>query len=261
MRAVVVIIVALLLAAVFAKAEAPLYSAASIVNAADNQPGTLAPNTLATVYGQNLAYGTRALSADDVRGGVLPTVFPGTGAQVVIGGLIANLIYVSPTQINFLVPPNLIPGPVNLNVVVDGWAGPTIPIQLAAVSPALFQLDPQDAIATRADGSLITPAAPAAPGEVIVLYATGLGQTAPPVVYCQLPIAAAAITQIANFSVLLDGVPVDASAVAYAGIAPGFAGLYQINLILPASVGANPQVSIGFAGSPSPAGITLPVLP
>ena len=261
MRALVVLVVALMLAAVFAKAEAPVYSAASIVNAADNQSGTLAPNTLATIYGQNLATGTKALSAADIGGGILPTVFPGTGVHVIIGGLLANLIYVSPTQINLLVPPILIPGTVNLNVVVDGFAGPTVPLQLTAASPALFQLDPQTAIGTRADGSLITGSAPAAPGDLIVLYATGLGVTAPPSVYCQLPNAAAPLDQIANFSVLLDGVPVDPSAIAYAGVAPGFAGLYQINVTLPASVGANPQISVGFPGSLSPSGIAIPVQP
>jgi uncharacterized protein (TIGR03437 family) len=261
MRALGVIIVALLLAAAFVKAEAPVYSAESIVNAADNQPGTLAPNTLGTIYGQNLAYGTKALSADDVQGGMLPTVFPGTGVHVLIGNIVANLIYVSPTQINFLVPPNLAIANVNLQVVVDSWAGPAIPIPLAAASPALFMLDTQNAIATEADGSLITPAAPAKPGDVIVLYATGLGQTMPPVVYSLIPKAAASLTQIVSFTVTLDGVAVDPSAVAYAGIAPDFGGLYQINLILPASVGPNPQIRIGFAGSLSPSGVTLPVQP
>ena len=260
MRALLALLVALLFAAAFAQAEAPLYSADSIVNSADNQPGTLAPNTLATIYGQNLAYGTKALSPDDVKSGILPTVFPGTGVHVIVGNILANLIYVSPTQINFLVPANLIPGTVNLTVVVDSWAGPQIPIQLTATSPALFQLD-QLAIATRADGALVTPAAPASPGDVIVLYATGLGQTAPPILYSMIPKAAASLTQMASFSVQLDGVPVDPSAIAYAGVAPGFGGLYQINLILPASVGQNPQIVIGFPDSLSPSGVTIPVQP
>ncbi len=261
MRALAVIIVALLLAAAFVKAEAPVYSAQSIVNAADNQPGLLAPNTLATIYGQNLAYGTKALTANDVQSGVLPTVFPGTGVHVLVGNIVANLIYVSPTQINFLVPANLIPATVNIQVVVDSWAGPAVPIQLAVAAPALFQLDAQTAIATKADGSVITPDAPAKPGDLIVLYATGLGQTVPPAVYSLIPKAAAVVTGIASFDVVLDGVAVDPGAIAYAGIAPGFGGLYQINMFLPASTGANPQISIGLGGSFSPSGITLPVQP
>ena len=50
-------------------------------------------------------------------------------------------------------------------------------LELADVSPALFQSDPEFAIAARADGSLITPKAPASAGEIIILYATGLGIT------------------------------------------------------------------------------------
>ena len=205
MRAIVVVIVGIMLVAAL-KAEAPLYSAASIVNAADNQSGALSPNTIATIYGQNLAYGTEALTASGFPGGVLPTTFAGTGVHVLMGSLEANLFYVSPTQINFLVPPNLIPATVNLVVVVDSFAGPSIPIQLAAASPALFQLDQQNAIATRADGSVITPSAPASPGNVVVLYAAGLGQTTPPCVYLLIPDQAARLNGMNDFSVILDGV-------------------------------------------------------
>ena len=53
---------------------APNYTAASIVNSADNLSGVLAPNTIGTIYGTNLAYGTAALTASDVQGGVLPIV-------------------------------------------------------------------------------------------------------------------------------------------------------------------------------------------
>jgi uncharacterized protein (TIGR03437 family) len=260
MRPLAVLAVTIALGAA-ARAEAPVYSAASIVNAADNQSGTLAPNTIATIYGQNLAYGTQTLSIDEIQGGVLPTVFPGTGARVIIGSILANLLYVSPTQINFLVPPNLIPGTTNLNVVVDSFAGPTIPIQLAAASPALFQADANNVIAVEAAGTLITPSTPAQPGDVIILYATGLGTTAPPVVYSQIPFTAARVVQSESFTVQLDAVPVDPGAIFYAGIAPGFAGLYQINLTLPLSTGPNPQITIGFSGNMSPPGITLPVQP
>jgi uncharacterized protein (TIGR03437 family) len=260
MRALVVLIVAIMLVAAL-KAEAPLYSAASIVNAADNQSGALSPDTIATIYGANLAYGTHALTASDSPGGVLPTTFAGTGVHVLIGSLEASLFYASPTQINFLVPPNLIPGPVNLTVVVDSFAGPSIPLQLAAASPALFQLDQQNAVATRADGSVITPSAPAHPGDVVVLYAAGLGQTAPPAVYRLISNVAARITDINDFSVVLDGVAIDPSAISYAGVAPGFAGLYQINVILPSTTGANPEIRIGLAGSLSPSGLSLPVQP
>ncbi len=260
MRAFAVLSVALSLVPAL-QAAAPFYSADSIVNAADNQPGPLAPNTIASIYGTNLAYGTKAITANDIRGGALPTVFPGTGARVVIGGLQASLYYVSPTQINFLVPANFLPGIFNLNVVVDGLAGPAVAIQIAAASPALFQLDPANAVATRADASVITSDSPARPGDIVVLYATGLGQTTPPIESGKLPTQAALLARIDEFAVLLDGQPVDPHSIEYAGIAPGFAGLYQINVTLPDSTAANPELRIALAGSISPPALRLPVQP
>ena len=247
--------------AVTLAAQGPVYSTASLVNAADNQTGNLSPNTIATLYGKNLAYGTRAITPADIPGGVLPTVLPGTGVRILIGGLPANLYYVSPTQINFLVPVCLLPGTVNLQLVIDGLAGPQIQVQLAPSSPALFQLDSQTTVATSAAGALLTAGAPARPGDIVILYATGLGQSQPPVIYGQLPTAAAPLKQLADFTILLDGVAADPSAILYAGIAPGFAGLYQINFTIPAATGPNPEIRIGFGDSMSPAGILLPVAP
>src|SRR5260370_1379398 len=122
-------------------------------------------------------------------------------------------------------------------------------------------LDAQTVIATRVDASLVTSNAPARPGDLIVLYATGLGDTVPPVIYANVAATAAPLKQLSDFKVLLDGVALDASLVLYAGIAPGFAGLYQINLRLPNGVGANPQIQIGLADALSPAGLTLPLKP
>jgi len=245
--------------AAWSAAQAPTYSGAGLVNSADNQIGALAPNTIATLYGQNLAWGTRALTASDIGGGILPTVLPNTGVFVTVGGVMATPYYVSPTQINFLVPICLLTGTVNLQVVVDGWAGPAIPVQLNAAAPALFQMDSQTAVATSATGAVLTSSAPAHPGDLVVLYATGLGQTDPTAVYRQLPKTAAPLARLADFSILLDGVPVDRSLIAYAGIAPGFAGLYQINVTLPAGTGPSPEIRIGLGDALSPAGIHLPV--
>jgi uncharacterized protein (TIGR03437 family) len=260
MRARVVLAVALLFAPVLT-ADDPIYSAGSIVNAADNQLGPLAPNTIVSIYGQNMAYGTQALTAADVIAGVLPTFLAGTQVSVLIGGQAANLYYASPTQINLLIPSDLLPLKVNLQLVIDGLDGPAIPILLTPSAPALFQLDAHNAVATHPNGSVLTSAAPAAPGDIVILYATGLGQTNPPVESGVLPTKAAPLVNLEKFSVLLDGKPVAPPAISYAGIAPGFAGLYQINVKLPSSTGSNPQIQIGLDGILSPAGILLPVHP
>jgi len=238
--------------------EGPYYTSGSIVNAADNQPGKLAPNTIATMYGTGLAYTTKSVTGADIHGGVLPTVLPGTGVRVLIGGLPAVLYYVSPGQINFLVPSYLSPGAVSVQVILDALAGPPVSMELASAAPALFETSESNAVATRPDGKLINPKSPAKPGDWVILYATGLGQTIPPVIYGEVPTSAAEIEQMSEFELTLDGVAVDKSRVYYAGLAPYFAGLYQINLKLPRS---NPEIRIAIGKQESVTGVRLPVQP
>lgn len=264
MPAVMVLLATLLLGPIMlagasAPRDAPSYSTDSIVNSADYQTGPLAPNTIGTLFGKTLAYATRALTGEDITGGILPSVLPGTGLRILIGGLAANIFYVSPNQINFLVPSNLKPGRTDFQVVLNGITGPLLPLDLAVAAPALFQLDAQTAIATRPDGSLITTVAPSHAGDLIILYATGLGDTVPPISYSRLATRAALLKGLADFKVLLDGVPLDAGLILYAGVAPGFAGLYQINLQLPSNVDATPDIQIGLGTALSPAGVKLPV--
>src|SRR4051812_11780421 len=100
------VVVYALLANIFAWADigasTPLvYSAASIVNAATQTANALAPNTIATVYGQNLAYASYGLTAGDVNGGTMPTSLQ--GVSVLVRGIPASLFYISPGQINFLI--------------------------------------------------------------------------------------------------------------------------------------------------------------
>jgi uncharacterized protein (TIGR03437 family) len=236
---------------------APSYSAASIVNSASNMPGALAPYTIASLYGSDLAYTTRAISGEDIRGGRLPTEL--AGVRVYLGGFAAALYFVSPGQINLLVPTLLRGKEVELQVTLDSRAGPPVNIQLLDAAPALFQADSRMVVAVRADWSAVTEEAPLLPGEDVILFATGLGATTPDVDYPQTPRGAAPIKRLAEFRVLLDGVAVDSGRIAYAGIAPGFAGLYQINLKLPESLADDPEVRIALGNQISPEGLRLPV--
>jgi uncharacterized protein (TIGR03437 family) len=238
---------------------APYYTAASIANSAASVAGLYAPNTFVTIYGQNLAYVTVPISPDDIHGGMLPTSLIGTGVTVLINNLGAAIYYVSPGQINILIPSDFAPGPATLQLEVDGLAGPAINIMLGATAPAMFQLDANTVLATHADYSLVTASAPAQPGEEIVLYATGLGLTFPPAGYNTIPEAAAPLAAGVNFLVMLNGSPVDSRDIQYAGAAPGYAGLYQINVILPADTPPNPEIRVGSSAQLSPPSRFLPV--
>ena len=241
--------------------QAPSYSAASIVNAASNSPNSFAPNTFVSIYGTNLAFTTRALQADDLIADTLPTVLPGTGVRVWVGNVPAHVYYVSPQQINILLPADMNPGKTQIRVQVDSTFGPQVQMTLGGAAPALFQLDATTAIAAHVDGSVATDEAPAHPGEWVILYATGLGLTIPGAGYGEIPTTAAVLQNMSAFGVTLNGEKIPADRIAYAGVAPGFAGLYQVNLRLPDNTPPDPEVRLISGGTASPPGVRLPVRP
>jgi uncharacterized protein (TIGR03437 family) len=240
---------------------APLYTPSSVVNAASFKVGALAPNTIATLYGRDLAFTTRSLGADDLYNGTLPTTLLGSGVRLLINRTLAFIYFVSPNQVNFLVPSTLTPGRAEIQLGVDGRYGEAVQVTLSEFSPALFQLDPETALATRVDGTVVSSDKPAGPGEVVILYATGLGATRPRLPAGQIPSGVAWLDKLADFQVVIGGQAVDRANVLYAGAAPGFAGLYQINLRLSSELGRNPELRIGFRDVLSPPDVRLPVDP
>ena len=173
-------------------------------------------------------------------------------------GIPANIYYASPTQINFLVPSNLLASRYDVLVTMNALNGPAVRMQLAETAPGLFQFDPEFAVATRPDGSVVTPDNPARPGDVIVLYATGLGRTSPKAEAGRIATTSARVTT-PDFRLLLDGNDVERWSTFYVGLTPGFAGLYQINLTLPENLANNPSIRIGFGDQLSPEGLKLPL--
>ncbi|HXJ43000.1 MAG TPA: IPT/TIG domain-containing protein [Bryobacteraceae bacterium] len=234
---------------------APMYTADSIVNSATQTSGALAPNSIATIYGSNLAFVTRAVTNADVRGSVLPNSLD--GVTVYVGAFAASLFYISPTQINFLVPYEYTAGLVNIAVARQGVAGPSIKVQLNATAPGLFKWNGNYAIASHLDGSLTAPGSPAKSGEIIVIYAVGLGRTSPDTTSGRVAASAATIVALSQLQVTIAGTTVPSKDILYAGLAPGFAGLYQINLRMPADLPPDPEIRVAVASQISPARIQL----
>jgi uncharacterized protein (TIGR03437 family) len=232
-------------------ADAPVYSAASIVNTA-NGSGTLAPFTYISIVGTNLSYTTRARAGRDQ--------FGIAGVNVYVDGQLALVSFVSPALVVFLLPQNIAgPGRVTLQLTRQGAAGPIVPIDIQDYAPTLFQLDQATAIAAHLDWTIVTPDKPAHAGEFVVLYATGLGPYENMLDYPAAPSAAEAIVERAQFQILLDGQAVDNHLIEYAGVAPGLVGVYQINLNLPATVGRNPEIRIKLGSRISASGLRLPL--
>ncbi len=205
---------------------------------------------------------TRAITGGDIRDGLLPTIFSGTGVRVYIDSTPVPLYFVSPNQVNLLLPANLKPGVKNLYLFLDGIAGPKAELRIAEAAPGLFLQQPGLAVVVRLDGSLVSAANPAQPGDTVLLFATGLGATVG-----ALPLAgevargAAGLVAMDRFEVRLNGRLAPRDHVYYAGLAPGFAGLYQINLRLPDDTPADPEVRIVVGDAESPAAVRLAVRP
>jgi uncharacterized protein (TIGR03437 family) len=241
--------------------QAPFYKAESIVNSAASAVGYLAPNTIASIYGTGLSWSTVAVQPGDMQDGLLPTVLPGAGVRVVVGNIPAHLFYVSPTLINFLVPCILRPGPVKLYVEVDAHAGPLVDLTLDETGPGLFQQPDLTPSAVRLDGSLITPDKPITPGEIAVFFATGLGTTKPPADYGRAATMASWVTAVNDSDILIDGARLERDNIFYIGLAPTFAGLYQINIRIPDWAAQNPEIRVRVGKKTSPEGVHLPLQP
>ena len=232
---------------------APAYTGTTIVNSATSTAGALAPNTLATIYGTSLSYGD-AVSADGLRPGTLLPQEMG-GVQVYVAGSPVSLYYVSPQQINFLIPANLRPGEMDLFVARDGTAGPHTSITLHDAGPGLFQSGPGVIIATHADGSLVTQSDPARRGETVTVYGTGFGpiNSDAPV---SIPVP---ITDIGSFQVLVNGAALRGSSVVAVSSVPYTPGLYEATFKLPKSVTANPEIRVAIGDESSPPKLKLPL--
>ncbi len=233
----------------------PAYTAASIVLAATQLPQALAPNAIATLYGTNLSYNPPAVPVAQTQG-MLPTTL--AGVTVSVNGIPANLFYVSATQINFLIPYTINGSTASIFVLRDSAFGPTVNIPLAPAAPAFFQSLPNVALAVHPTGVLISAAAPAMPGEVVILFAEGLGRTRPDIQNGAITVMATPLYTPASLTILLNGVPLPAANIWYAGLAPGFSGLYQVNVQLPAQLDTNPQIQMAIGSITSPSGVTLP---
>ena len=190
----------------------------------------LAPGSIIAIFGSRLA--TAEAGATQVP---LPRHLNETSVK--IGNEDAPLYYVGPGQINAQLPFGVQPGQ-SVSVVVQTSGRLTAPqtYVIAPVQPAIFTAG--DAGVVLNSNGLITASNPAHIGDVLVIYANGLGTT-DPAVNTGDPSPAAEVTN--QVTVTLGGVPVP---VQYQGLTPTLVGLNQINVLLTGSVPAGDQVPL-----------------
>ncbi len=230
----------------------PTIFAGGIVNAASSALGSgIAPGSYITLYGSNLSQTTNAatsstlpLSLDSVS-----VSFDVPSAHISVPGL---LYYISPGQVNVQVPWELA-GQSSVQIKVSYYevSGVLTTVPISTYAPAVFVYGRNLAAALDEKNILISSTNAAQRGHVISLYANGLGPvTNQPASGAPAPSSPLAQTTQTP-SVTIGGV---AAPVQFSGLAPGFTGLYQINVTVPSSIAAGTQpvvVNIGGVASTS----------
>ena len=235
----------------------PNIVSAAVTNAAQATGGITA-NSFVTIKGTNLAATKRSWVAADFgsSGKALPTALD--GVSVSVNGEPAYLSYISPVQINVLMPTDLpASGQVTVVVTNNSLTSSTINVTPQVVAPSFFLLDTAGHVAaTHANFSVIGTtgtATPAAPGEVIVLFGNGFGATTPAAVNGQIQSGAAPL--VATPTVTFGTANAN---VVFAGLTG--TGLYQLNVVVPAGLadGDVPVVAkIGAASTPNGAVVSV----
>jgi uncharacterized protein (TIGR03437 family) len=186
-----------------------------VVNAASFSPG-ITPGALATIFGSNLTAGVAAQMASAPLPGTL------AGVQVLLNDSPAPLLYVSDSQINFLVPADLRGPSAEVRISNPAADSASYAVNVTAAAPGIF-FDPVtgNGAVLIAGTSETTFDHPARAGDVIEIYGTGLG----PVV------AVGALQQtVAAPQALIAGIP---ARVLFSGLSPHFPGVYQVNALVP----------------------------
>jgi uncharacterized protein (TIGR03118 family) len=216
---------------------APSFTVTGVQNGASFITGPIAPNTWVQIKGNGL-------SAMTGTGSGAETAIDGVG--VTINGTAVPVLYVSSTQVDFLVPSTIGPGPAQIQTTNNGLTSAAVTVNADALAPGFFIIGTNATsgnnyvAAEHAAGTLIGPAAtiktatPAEPGETIMLFATGCGATS----------ASGEMLGVTP-TIVIDGIAAD---VTFAGLVGP--GLYQFNVVVPAGVTLGQDVLVvGLSGN------------
>ena len=244
-----------------ASGNGPAIRASGVISASDFGPASTASvGGWIEIYGSNLSATTRTWNYGDFSGISAPASVD--GVSVLVGGQAAYISYVSPTQINALIPSNAATGAQQLIVTTPTGTTAAYGITIRGTQPRLAApanlnaAGKQYTAAFFLDGTYVLPAVAtgrraAKAGDVIVLYGTGFGSVNPAVNAGQ--IAAQLGPLSAPFKMSIGGVTAN---VLYAGITPLIlgpvaqtmynVGLYQFNVQVPAGITPGNFVPVTF---------------
>ncbi len=216
-------------AAVFTIGDpAPTTTTAGIANVASSQ-SAIAPGSLISIYGVNLAPSAAAAIS-------LPLPLSLNGTSVTINGIDAPLEFVSGGQINAQVPFEVAPGSTSLSIRAGALKSSPVSFAVQAVAPGVLPV-----VQNCLDGSVNSAQSPVQVGQFITLWVTGQGPIDTPIATGEAAPADPIALPLAAIRAQIGG---QDAQVVFAGMAPGLAGLMQVNLVVPTTAAGQQPVVV-----------------
>ena len=207
--------------------DVPQLTVEGVRNAAGFGSGPIAPGMIVSLFGKNLGDATAFASS-------LPLPDSLGGTRVWFNLDAAPLFYAAGGQLNAQVLPDLSASDCQIVITRSGVPGLPITVPLSSYSPGIFtQDDGEPVIVNYATGRLVGPREPARPGDILIVYANGLGPVSVPVKAG----TAAPVNPLSTATAPVTGRLANARVTPmYAGLAPGFVGVFQVNIQIPSDV-------------------------
>jgi uncharacterized protein (TIGR03437 family) len=239
--------------------NAPVISAGGVVSAASlaaNAP--LAPGAFVSIFGANFA-------ASDNQASSLPLQSQLGGSEAIIAGESMPLLFTNAGQVNAIIPYTVAVNSPQQVIVQQNMAY-SLPetVTLAPAQPGVFTQNQSGMgigviVVVKPDGTQfeIGSSHPATAGDGLVIYCTGLGPVTPSIAAGSAAPTSPLSKSSSPVTVTIGDQPAQ---VLYAGLSPGFAGLYQVNVVIPAGISAASDVPViltegGLASPP----VTIPI--
>jgi len=233
----------------------------AVANAASGETGVITSGGWASVYGSGFIWSstgiTRPWLPTDFVNGNLPLQL--NDISVRFNGMPAYMAYISPTQLNILIPDDPTIGVVALQEQGQLIQSNILLVNKVALSPGLFPFTARYPAAVHLDGTYCGPVGllegavttPAHPGEIIELYGTGFGPSNPKIDFSKLfsrpaPIAQTVTATVAGLPAKVDGYLVGP-------------GVYQFNLTIPDLPAGDAEVVLSIAGLKTQSGLSVAI--
>ena len=230
------------------KPVTPTILTGGVVNAA-SFTANVSPGSLATVFGSDF------VGSGQLGGATLPLPFSLGGVVVSVNGKPAPVLFVDSTQVNFQIPWETAPGSATITVSSNGVTSASVNASVLAAAPGLFVIGTRAIVQNFPDFSLNGSGNPAKAGSTIIAYFTGAGAVSPTVADGA---PGDSNSSVATVTATIGSQP---ATVTFAGLAPGFVGLWQANITVPSVSSAGDLPLIISAGGQASTAANVSVTP